>query len=133
MAKKNNRAADRIMELANFYIDNKVMRGQHSFEGACGLSKRYIKNICMTEHGNPGVDTIAKIYNTFKVVNLHWLVLGEGKMFTVSKEEALRAGRDACGDFDKEDKIRKLLNNKALKGMTREEKLELVERVLNDK
>ena len=133
MEKNSNRPADRIKQLAQWYIDNKVMRSQQSFEGVCGLSRRYIKNICMTEHGNPGVDTIAKIYKTLKGVNLHWLVLGEGKMFTVSKEEALRAGSDACGDFDKEDKIRKLLNNKALKGMTREEKLELVERVLNDK
>lgn len=86
----------------------------------------------MTEHGNPGVDTIAKIYKTFKVVSLHWLVLGEGEMFTVSDEEAISAGRSACADFDKESKIRSMMRSKVLKGMTREEKMELVERVLND-
>lgn len=133
MKKNNNRPIDRIRELCQFYIDNKVIRGQQSFEGVCGLSKRYIKNLYMTENGNPGVDTIAKIYNTFKGVNLHWLVLGEGEMFTIDKEEAISAGREACGDYDKEAKLKNLLNNKLLKGMTREEKMDLIERLLDDK
>lgn len=133
MEKKDNRSADRIKQLAQFYVDNKVLRGVTAFEGVCGLSQFYIKNLCATVHGNAGVDTIAKIYNTFKGINLHWLVLGEGKMFLCSTEEAIRYGRDACADYKKESKVRSVLNSKVLKGMTREEKLELMQRILDEK
>ena len=132
MEKKENRSADRIKQLAQFYISHKVFRSLQTFEAACGLSRFYIKNLCATVHGNAGVDTIVKIYNTFNGINLYWLVLGEGKMFTIDTEEAIRAARDATENVKKETKIRNLLNNKVLKGMSREEKLELMQRVLND-
>lgn len=133
MEKKEERTADRIKKLAQFYIDHKVFRGMNMFEEACGLSGRYVKNLCATVHGNPGVDTIASIYRTFRGVNLYWLVLGEGEMFTIDEEEAARAGRDATDEFKKKAKIRSMLNNKTLKDMTREEKIEFVKQVLEDK
>ena len=132
MEKDRNRPADRIKQLAQFYVDHKVFRGVNVFEGVCGLSKRYIKNLCATEHGNPGVDTIIKIYRTFEGINLHWLVLGDGDMFTVSDDNAVRYGLEASLDYKKEQKVRSVMNNKILKGMTREEKMELMERILND-
>ena len=132
MEKKNNRPVDRIKQLAQFYVDHKVFRGVTMFERACGFSQFYVKNLCQTVHGNPGVDTIATIYRKFKVVSLEWLVLGEGKMFTVSDDEAVRIAKDSTCDFKKEEKIRKVLNNKLLKGMTREEKMELMQRILDE-
>ena len=132
MEKKENRSADRIKQLAQFYISHKVFRSLQTFEEACGLSKFYIKNLCATVHGNAGVDTIAKIYRTFKGVNLHWLVLGEGAMFDVSEVEAIRNAQIACEDVKKEAKIKNLLNSKVLKGMTREEKLDFVDKLLNE-
>lgn len=131
--KKEGRTADRIRQLAQWYIDHGVFRGMATFEEVCGLSARYVKNLCATVHGNPGVDTIASIYRTFSGVSLHWLVLGEGEMFTVSDEEAERAGRDATDEQKKMAKIRTMLNSKTLKGMTREEKLEFVKYVLDGK
>jgi len=133
MEKKEDRPADRLKQLAQWYIDHKVFRGMNMFEEACGLSERYVKNLCATVKGNPGVDSIAKVYQTFRGVSLHWLVLGEGDMFTVDEDEALRAGRDATDEFKKKAKIRSMLNNKTLKGMTREEKIEFVKYVLEDK
>ena len=132
MAKKQNRPADRIKHLAQWYIDHKVFRGINTFEKACGFSERYVKNICATEHGNPGVETIANIVRRFKDVSLQWLVLGDGKMFTVDDNTAIRHAKDATADLKKEDKIRSVLNNKALKGMTREEKMDLVQRILDE-
>ena len=132
MEKKNERPVDRIRQLSKFYISHKVFRGENTFESACGLSYRYVKNLCLTKHGNPGVDTIVKIYRTFRGVSLEWLVLGEGEMFTVSEEEALRAARDATDVLKKEKSIRSVLNSRQLKGMTYEEKMELVWRVLGD-
>lgn len=133
MERKANRPADRIKALADFYISMKVFRGMKTFEEACGLSPRYVRNICATTHGNPGVDTIVKIYRTFRGINLEWLVLGEGDMFTVSEEEAIRAGRDATDELKKEEKVRSVLQSKAIRDMTMEEKLELVKRVLSPK
>ena len=126
-----DRAADRIRLLVQFYIDHKAIKNMKTFEDACGLSPRYVKNLSGTTHGNAGVDTIAKIYRTFGGVNLHWLVLGDGDMFTVSEENALRYARDATADAVKKSKIRSMLNSKAFKGMTREEKMDLVEQILN--
>ena len=134
MEKENvqNRPADRIRQLAQWYIDHKVFRGMATFEGASGLSARYVKNLCGTTHGNPGVDTIASIYKTFRGVSLEWLVLGDGEMFTVSEDDAVRYGKDAVADFEKEAKVRSILNNKKLKGMTREEKLALMRKIWCD-
>lgn len=131
MEKKTNRPADRIRELAQFYVSHKVFRGVKTFEAVCGLSKFYVKNISATTHGNPGVDIIAKIYKTFPGVSLYWLVLGEGEMLTVSEDEAVRAARDACAGYNKESKINSILNNKILKDMSREEKLDFVDKLLN--
>lgn len=58
------------------------------FEKMCGISNYYIRNICATEKGNPGVDIIAKIYTTFPSVSLEWLVLGKGSMLKNKNEEA---------------------------------------------
>lgn len=133
MERKLNRPADRIKALADFYIAKKVFRGMKTFEEACGLSPRYVRNICATTHGNPGVDTIVKIYRTFRGINLEWLVLGDGDMFTVSEEDAIRAGRDATDELKKEEKVRSVLQSKAIRDLTMEEKLELVKRVLSGK
>ena len=128
----DNRPAARIKQLAQWYIDHKAFRGMNTFEMACGLSPRYVKNIYATEKGNPSVDVIAHIYRTFKGVSLEWLVLGDGNMFTVSDAMAIRYAKDATGELKKEQKIRSVLNNNILKGMSREEKLELVSRMLEE-
>lgn len=76
------------------------------------------------------METVASVYRTFKGVNLHWLVLGEGSMFTVSDEEAISNALAATMDYSKEIKIKKLLDNKLLHGLTKEEKLELFDRLM---
>lgn len=125
-----NRPVDRIKQLAQWYKAKGVISSINMFEEVCGFSKNYIKNLHETKIGNPSVDVIAKIYKTFSGVSLHWLVLGEGDMFTVSELEVISAGNQAVKDCVKSKKVRKLLNNKVLNGMTREEKLELIEKLL---
>lgn len=83
MDKTNDRPVDRIKQLSNWLIKNKVLKSTYAFEKVCGLSKYYIKNLSATEKGNAGVDTIAKIYERFPAVSLEWLVCGTGKMFKV--------------------------------------------------
>lgn len=81
MEKNDERPVDRIKDFANWLIENKIIKSMYAFEKLCGLSHFYIKNLSATEKGNPGVDTIAKIYEVFPVVSLEWLVAGKGKMF----------------------------------------------------
>ncbi len=82
------RPADRIHDLASYLVKNKVIKNISMFEKMCGLSSYYIRNICATDKGNPGVDVIAKIYTTFPSVNLEWLVLGKGGMLKNKDENA---------------------------------------------
>ena len=83
MEKETIRPVDRISQLMQWLVDNEVLKSAYAFEKVCGLSKFYIRNLSATEKGNPGVDTVAKIYDVFPQVNLEWLVTGKGKMFKV--------------------------------------------------
>lgn len=83
------RPVDRIRSLADWMIEHKVLKSHYAFEKVCGLSTYYLRNLSATEKGNPGVDTICKIYTTFPHVNLEWLVTGEGRMFRQKNDEKL--------------------------------------------
>lgn len=83
MEQREIRPVDRISQLAQWLIDNEVLKSSYAFEKVCGLSRFYIRNLNATEKGNAGVDTIAKIYDIFPQINLEWLVTGKGKMFKI--------------------------------------------------
>lgn len=87
MKQNTERPVDRIRAFADWLVANHVIKSIARFEEACGLSKNYIKNLMATEKGNPGVETIAAIYDVFPGVSLKWLVVGKGSMFT-SRNEA---------------------------------------------
>ena len=81
------RPIDRIRALADWLIEKKVVKSITQFENVCGMSPKYIRNLRATEKGNPGVETIAGIYDVFPSVSLKWLVTGKGGMFPPSKNE----------------------------------------------
>lgn len=83
------RPIDRIRQLADWLIEHNVIRSLVKFEEVCGLSKNYVKNLSATGKGNPGVDTIASIYDAFPSVSLKWLIAGKGSMFTSRNEAEL--------------------------------------------
>ena len=83
MEKETIRPVDRIRALVKWLVEKEVLKSEMAFERLCDLSAHYIRNLAATEKGNPGVDTIAKIYEMFPQVNLEWLVTGKGKMFRV--------------------------------------------------
>ncbi len=87
MEDNTNRTVDRIYALAQWLIDKNALKSVYAFEKLCGLSKLYIRNLRATEKGNPGVDTIAKIYDALPSVSLEWLVTGRGRMFKKKDEK----------------------------------------------
>ena len=105
------RPIDRIKQLAQWYIDHDALSGMKAFEVSAGLSPAYIKNLHLTKVGNPGVDAVVKIYRTFKGVSLEWLVLGEGDMFTIPEEEAIKNAMEASKEYMIEGHMRRLLKN----------------------
>lgn len=83
MEQREIRPVDRLSQLMQWLVDNEVLKSSYAFEKVCGLSKFYLRNLSATEKGNPGVDTIAKIYDVFPQINLEWVVTGKGKMFRI--------------------------------------------------
>lgn len=81
------RPIDRIKTLAQWLIDHKVIKSMYAFEKVCKLSKRYVKNLSVTEKGNPSVEVVAQIYEVFPAMNLEWMITGKGKMWKPSGTE----------------------------------------------
>lgn len=140
MKQNNERPIDRIKALADWLIANKVIKTLTKFEEVCGLSRHYVKNLMQTEKGNPGVDTIAAIYDVFPAVSLKWLVAGKGPMFT-SRNEAEMVERMkldmvshevlsvTTGKNDLKEALKKaLVDHKD--DLTADEKIALLERLL---
>lgn len=140
MKQKKERPIDRIKALADWLIANKVIKTLTKFEEVCGLSRHYVKNLMQTEKGNPGVDTLAAIYEVFPSVSLKWLVVGKGPMFTSRNETELieRMKLDmishevlavTTGNKDLKDALKKaLVEHKD--DLTADEKIALLERLL---
>lgn len=78
---EKERPIDRIKALAQWLIEHKVIKSMYAFEKVCNLSKRYVKNLSVTEKGNPSVEVVAQIYEVFPSLNLEWMVTGKGKMW----------------------------------------------------
>ena len=120
----DERPIDRIKKLAQWYIDKKALPSMKAFELSCGLSEAYIKNMYETIKGNTGVDSIAKIYKTYKSVSLEWLVLGEGEMLTTSEEEAIANAKEASKGYSA-----LLFMQRMMKKMSKEELKAIIEKL----
>lgn len=116
------RPIDRIRAIAQFYIDHGALASMRNFEEACDLSVMYVKNLSATEKGNPGVDVVAKIYRTFRGISLEYIVLGEGKMFTIPEREALGAAEKVGKDYLVARSMRRMLKDRS-----KEELLDILE------
>ena len=75
------RPIDRIKMLADWLIENGVIKSIYAFERVCGLSKLYVRNLLATQKGNPGIEVVARIYDVFPMVSIEWLVTGRGNMW----------------------------------------------------
>lgn len=58
-----------------------------SFEEACGLGRGNISN--MSQEGGIGSDKLTKIIDAFPMVDLYWLLTGEGDMLKSDKYEPI--------------------------------------------
>lgn len=137
---KKERPIDRVKEFVNWVVENDVVKTEIAFERICGFSKHYIKNLCGSEKGNVGVDTIAAIYERFPSINVKWFVTGKGGMFGNRSMEGLAdALRSELIEYQvntaKKDSenIHETLN-KVLKehknNLTAEEKVALLEKLI---
>lgn len=98
---ERNRPIDRIKEMIQWLIDHKVIKSVSSFEKICSLSRRYVRNLYMTEKGNPGIEIVAQIYEMFPYLNLEWMVTGKGDMWKIKGTDEEVAKKIKMQLFDK--------------------------------
>lgn len=80
---ENERAIDRLSQFCSWLIENGLVNSRSDFEVQCGLGKSYIKNsILPSSKGSIGADIIANVKRAFPMLNLDWLILGDGSMVT---------------------------------------------------
>lgn len=81
------RPVERLRQFALWAKANGYVKGENSFERACGLSTRYITNsILGGRSGDMTTAIIARVYNKFPMLNLVWLVTGKGEMINTCQE-----------------------------------------------
>ena len=79
----NERSIDRLDAFCKWCISQKLVKSRSDFEGKCGMGRAYLRNsLSPTNKGNIGADVMASVKRTFHMLNLDWLVLGEGNMLT---------------------------------------------------
>lgn len=75
------RPVERLRKFAQWAKLNGYVKGENSFERACGLSTRYIANSLLTgRSGDMTTAIIARIFDKFPMLNLVWLCTGRGEM-----------------------------------------------------
>jgi len=78
---------------------------QASFAKSLGMTQPNISRM-VTGEGKISVEVLNRIIDTYKNVNLHWLLTGEGVMFMDSREEKIRQVEEPPGSYTAKGKGR---------------------------
>lgn len=84
------RVIDRLIKFAEFCKTGKLCRSKSDFEQKCCLTHNYLYNTSINTKSNIGVDQIAKIHKAFPMLNLTWVITGEGAMITQEPDEGYK-------------------------------------------
>lgn len=76
---KEKKPINRLRDFVKWTKENKLIKNEEDFETRCGMGLRYIR-VMEARVGDVGSGIMAKVYAEFPMLNLHWLVTGEGKM-----------------------------------------------------
>ena len=79
----NERSIDRLDAFCKWCVKEKLVHSRSDFEVKCGMGRAYLRDsLAASNKGNIGADIMASVKRTFPMLNLDWLVLGEGSMLT---------------------------------------------------
>lgn len=71
---------------------------QLSFAKSLGMTQPNISRMA-TGEGKISVEVLNRIIDTYKNVNMHWLLTGEGEMFMDSQEDKIRQVEEPPGTY----------------------------------
>lgn len=80
---KKERAIDRLAIFCSWCISNGLTKSTRDFELQCGIGTGYLRNSSLPKSkGTIGSELLASIKRVFPMLNLDWIILGEGNMLT---------------------------------------------------
>lgn len=80
---------DRLITFAQWAKEEKLVKSQFEFERRCGLSSSYLNNTKLMSK-SLGVDKLQRIYEEFPMLNLHWVLTGDGNMVGENKDDGYK-------------------------------------------
>lgn len=85
---KNQRSIDRLYEFAVWCKTYNMVKSLNDWETLCGIGNRYLSNTLQSNKGSVGAEILRNVYRKFPIVNLTWVITGEGEMITAEKQIA---------------------------------------------
>ena len=81
---ENGRSIDRLIAFVEWCKQQNLVKNDYEFENICGLGRSYLYNMSKRTKGSMGSDVVAAVKKTFPMINLDWLIIGEGDMLTIN-------------------------------------------------
>lgn len=85
---KNQRSIDRLYEFAVWCKTYNMVKSLNDWETLCRIGNRYLSNTLQSNKGSVGAEILRNVYRKFPIVNLTWVITGEGEMITAEKQIA---------------------------------------------
>ena len=87
---KEERVIDRLLVFVEWAKKGGMVKSRVEFEKRCGLSYNYLYNTQFMTKSSIGVDQLAKIHNTFPMMNMTWVITGKGSMIVMEPDEGYK-------------------------------------------
>lgn len=77
---ENQRSIDRLHDFALWCKKSDLVGSIYEFESKCGMGTKYLTNTILSAKGSVGAEILERVYHAFPMVNLVWVITGEGTM-----------------------------------------------------
>ena len=84
---KEERLIDRLLRFVDWAKKGGLVKSRLEFEERCGLSHNYLYNTQFMTKKSIGTDVLRKIRKAFPMINLTWVIMGEGAMIDTRPDE----------------------------------------------
>lgn len=84
---KEERLIDRLLRFVDWAKKGGLVKSRLEFEEKCGLSHNYLYNTQFMTKKSIGTDVLKKIRKAFPMINLTWVIMGEGAMIETRPDE----------------------------------------------
>lgn len=89
---ENQRSIDRLFDFALWCKSTKLVKSINEWEAKCSLGTKYLTNTVLSAKGSVGADILDKVHRVFPMINLAWVITGEGNMIILDKHAKYEKG-----------------------------------------